>query len=59
MEIWPEHAEDAHEVINAIIEIEAPLREGHIAGIRPICDVDAVLREHRFDRATQQSRIMA
>jgi len=51
MEIWAEHAEDAHEVINAIIEIEAPLREGHIAGIRPICDVDAVLREHCFDRS--------
>lgn len=41
IKVWAECAEDAHD---AIIEFEVSFGQGHIAGIRPICDVDAVVR---------------
>jgi len=42
-----------------LVEIEAPARQRHVAGIVPIRQVDVVIGKQRAQRAAQQRREMA
>ncbi len=46
-------------VVDVVVEIEAPFRERHHAGVDPFGDVDVVIRQERLDRAAQQRRVVA
>ena len=46
-------------VVDVVLEIEAAKRHRHHAGIGPVGDVDFMARQERFNRATQQRRIVS
>jgi len=59
MRLRAKRAQHVHDVIDVIVEIEAPGHHRHHARVRPIGDVDFVLRQERFHRAAQQRRVVA
>ena len=54
-----EMAEHVDDVVDVVVEIEGAFRRRHHAGVRPVGDVDVVLRKHRRHRAAEQRRVVA
>ena len=59
VQVGPERPEHLHDVVDVIIEIEAPGRDRHHAGVGPVGDEDLVVRQESLDGAAQQRRVMA
>ena len=51
--------EELDQIVDIVVEIEAPLLERHQLGVAPVGDEDVVAGKHPLDRAAQQGRIMA
>ena len=54
-----ERVQYGYDVVDVGIEIEAPFRMRHHAGVDPFGDVDVVIGQECLDRAAQQRRIVA
>ena len=54
-----ERVQHRDHVIDVVVEVEAPVRKRHHAGIDPLGDVDVMVRQERLDRAAQQRRVVA
>ena len=52
-------AQHLADVVDIVVEVEAPLQEGHVAGVGPLGDEHLVVLQEGLDRAAQQRRIVA
>ena len=59
MGVAAEAMQDADDVVDVVVEIEAALRQRHHARVHPVGDVDVVVGQEGFDRAAQQRGVVA
>ena len=53
------HTQEANDVIDELVEAEAPFAQRHVARVLPVGDVDIVLGQHHLHGVAQQSGEMA
>ena len=59
MRVAAKQVQNGNDVVDVIIEIEAPFGERHHARIDPFRDVDIVIGQESLDRAAQECGVMA
>jgi hypothetical protein len=50
---------ERHQVLDIFVEAEAPGREGHVAGIAPVGDIDVAIGQHGLHGGAQKGCEMA
>jgi hypothetical protein len=54
-----ERGEEVDDVVDVVVEVEAPVLERNLAGVDPVGDRHVVARQERRDRVAQQRRVVA